>query len=183
MNVRSFQGKTPRIAPSAWIDPTALVIGDVTMDADSSLWPMAVARGDVHGITIGERTNIQDGSILHVTHESEFSPGGQGLVIGNDVTVGHRVILHACTVGDFCLIGMAATVMDGAVVGPRSIIAAGSLVPEGKQLEGGFLYLGSPARCMRVLSQEELRFLEYSSWHYARLKDQHRNSDGTSNIE
>ena len=174
MNIRSFQGKTPRIAATAWIDPTALVIGDVTIGEHSSLWPMSVARGDVQGITIGEYTNIQDGSVLHVTHDSEFSPGGRALVIGNHVTAGHRVILHACTVGDFCLIGMAATVMDGAVVGSRSVIAAGSLVPEGKQLEGGFLYVGAPARCKRALSEEELRFLDYSSKHYAKLKDQHR---------
>lgn len=174
MNIRTFHGKTPRIAASAYIDPAALVIGDVTIGDETSLWPMAVARGDVQSIHIGERTNIQDGSILHVTRDSEFSPGGRPLIVGNDVTVGHRVILHACTVGDGCLIGMSATIMDGAVIGEKTIIAAGSLVPAGKKLAGGFLYLGSPAQLMRPLTEGELRYLEYSARHYVTLSNQHR---------
>ncbi|MBI2970460.1 MAG: gamma carbonic anhydrase family protein [Gammaproteobacteria bacterium] len=174
MNIRSFQGKSPRIAASAYIDPAALVIGDVSIGEDSSLWPMVVARGDVESIHIGARTNIQDGSVLHVTHDSEFSPGGASLRIGSDVTVGHRVILHACTVGDHCLIGMGATVLDGAVIGERTMIGAGSLVPAGKHLDGGFLYLGSPARRIRPLNEEEQRYLEYAARHYVNLAGNYR---------
>lgn len=176
MTIRSFQGRTPIVAASAYVDETALVIGDVKIGADASLWPMVVARGDVHSIVIGDRTNIQDGSILHVTHDSEYSPGGQPLIVGSDVTVGHRVILHACTVGDFCLIGMAATIMDGAVIASRTIIGAGSLVPEGKQLEGESLYLGTPVRRIRALTRQEAEYLEYSARHYVDLKNRHRQS-------
>ena len=174
MTIRTFQGHTPKIAASAFVDATALVIGDVTIGEDSSLWPMVVARGDVHSIVIGSRTNIQDGSILHVTHDSKYSPGGAQLRIGNGVTAGHRVILHGCTVGDFCLIGMAATVMDGAVLGDRTIIGAGSLVPGDKQLEGGYLYVGAPVKQVRALRADELEYLEYSAAHYVSLKDRHR---------
>jgi len=174
MNVRPFQAKMPRIADSAYIDPTAVVIGDVTVGEDSSFWPMAVARGDVHFIRIGDRTSIQDGCVLHVTHDSEFAPGGAPLIVGSDVTVGHRVVLHACTVGNLCLIGMSASIMDGAVVGERSIIGAGTLVPPGKELEGGFLYRGSPAEQVRPLTADEHRYLEYAARHYAALKDRYR---------
>ena len=174
MAIRSFNGKTPNIAASAYVDETALVIGDVTIGDESSIWPMTVARGDVHSITIGKRTNIQDACILHVTHDGRFSPGGFPLNVGDDVTVGHRVTLHACTVGNFCLIGMSATIMDGAVLEDRVIIGAGSLVPTGKALEGGYLYVGSPVKRVRALDENELAFLEYSAVHYAKLKDRHR---------
>lgn len=174
MPIRNFEGKTPDIDPTVYVDDTALIIGDVTIGADSSIWPMTVARGDVHSITIGKRTNIQDACVLHVTHDGKFSPGGFPLKVGDDVTVGHRVTLHACTVGNQCLIGMSATIMDGAVLGDRIIIGAGSLVPTGKQLEGGYLYVGSPVKQLRELNQNELAFLEYSSAHYSRLKDKHR---------
>ena len=173
MTIRTFQDKTPDIADTAFVDETAIVIGDVTIGADSSLWPMAVARGDVHSITIGERTNIQDASVLHVTHDGKYTPGGFPLNIGDDVTVGHRVTLHACTVGNLCLIGMSATIMDGAVIGEKSIIAAGALVPTGKELEGGYLYVGSPVKRVRALTYEELESLEYSANHYVKMKDMH----------
>jgi len=174
MTIRKFAGKYPEIADSAYIDDTALVIGDVTVGADSSLWPMVVARGDVHSITIGKKTNIQDGSILHVTHDGKFSPGGYPCKVGNYVTVGHRVTVHACTIGDYCLIGMSATIMDGAELGDKLIIGAGSLVPTGKKLEGGYLYVGSPVKQVRPLKENEFEFLEYSADHYARLKDKHK---------
>ncbi len=173
MTVRSFEGKSPRIASSAYLDESALVIGDVSIGEDSSIWPMVVARGDVNSIHIGAGTNIQDGSVLHVTHDSEYVPGGFALHIGDHVTVGHRVVLHGCRIGDGCLIGMTATIMDGAVVGPRTIIGAGCLVPGGKELEGGSLYMGSPARRVRPLTEHELQYLEYAAQHYVRLKDQH----------
>jgi carbonic anhydrase/acetyltransferase-like protein (isoleucine patch superfamily) len=173
MSIRQFGNIRPDIAASAWVDDTALVIGDVSLAEDVSLWPMVVARGDVNSIAVGARTNIQDGTILHVSHDSEFAPGGFLLSIGADVTVGHQAILHGCTVEDGCLIGMAATVMDGAIVRSGSIVGAGSLVPPGQELEGGYLWVGTPARRVRPLSEQEQGFLEYSAKHYVELKNRH----------
>jgi carbonic anhydrase/acetyltransferase-like protein (isoleucine patch superfamily) len=174
MSIRNFQGHAPNIHVSAFIDEQAIVCGQVTIGADSSIWPMTVVRGDINTIVIGERTNIQDGSVLHVTHDSEYAPGGAPLVVGNDVTIGHRVVLHACTVEDLCLVGMGAVVLDGAVIRSGAMIAAGALVSPNKELEGGYLYVGAPARRARELTEQEKRFLNYSARHYARLKDQHR---------
>lgn len=176
MTIRSYQGKHPAIAASAYVDDSAVVIGDVTIGEDSSLWPQVVARGDVNIITIGSRTNIQDGSVLHVTHDGKYTPGGYALTVGDNVTVGHRVILHACTIGDLCLIGMASTIMDGAVLEPKVMLGAGSLVPGGKQLEGGYLYVGTPAKQVRPLTEEELALLEYSANHYVHVKNTHRSA-------
>jgi carbonic anhydrase/acetyltransferase-like protein (isoleucine patch superfamily) len=173
MSIREFENITPAIEPSAYVDPRALVVGDVTIGADVSLWPMVVVRGDVNSIKIGARTNIQDGSILHVSHDSEFAPGGFALRIGEDITVGHQCILHGCTVEDRCLVGMAATVMDGAVLRSGVLLGAGSLVPPGQELEGGFLWMGSPARKVRPLRDTELAFLDYSARHYVELKDRY----------
>ena len=175
MTIRSFKGVDPEIHETAYIDDTALVIGDVTIGEDSSIWPMTVVRGDVHSIKIGARTNIQDTCVLHVSHDSEFAPGGFPLSVGDDVTVGHRVTLHACTVGNQCLIGMSATIMDGAVLPDKVIVGAGSLVPTGKKLDSGYLYVGSPVKRVRELNEKELEFLEYSAKHYAKLKDEHKN--------
>ncbi len=174
MPIRTFRGKAPIIDNTAYVDESAVIIGDVTIGEHSSIWPMVVARGDVHSIKIGRETNIQDGSILHVTHDGKYSPGGFPLIIGNCVTIGHRVTLHACTVGDHCLIGMSATIMDGAVLGDKIIIGAGSLVPTGKELTSGFLYVGTPVKQVRALTDEEYEFLEYSAKHYAKLKEQHK---------
>ena len=175
MAIRTFKGTTPVIDTSAWIDPTAVVIGDVHIGAESSVWPMTVVRGDVNRIRIGHHTNIQDGSVLHVTHASaRFNWPGAALQVGDYVTVGHKVVLHACSVGDYCLIGMGAIIMDNAVLADRVFVGAGSLVTEGKELQGGYLYLGNPARRVRELSRNEIEFLEYSAIHYAQLKDQHR---------
>jgi len=174
MTIRIFQGKAPNIADSAYVDESAIVIGNVTIGADSSIWPMTVARGDVHSITIGKRTNIQDACVLHVTHDGKYTPGGFPLNIGDDVTVGHRVTLHACTVSNLCLIGMSATIMDGAVIGEKTIIAAGALVPTGKELEGGYLYVGSPVKRVRALTDQELESLEYSAKHYVKMKNMHK---------
>ena len=176
MAIRSFAGVTPRIAASAYIDAAALVIGAVEIGEDSSIWPMCVVRGDVQRIHIGARTNIQDGTVIHVTHDSRFCPGGQPTFIGNDVTVGHKVLLHACTVEDTCLIGMNAVIMDGAVVKAQVMIGASSVVPPGKVLESGYLYVGSPVKQMRPLKEKELEFLEYSAQNYVRLKERHRGS-------
>ncbi len=174
MSIRSFEQHTPRIHPAAYVDETALVIGDVEIGQDSSIWPMSVVRGDIQSIRIGERSSIQDGTIIHVTHDSRFCPGGQPTHIGNDVTVGHKVILHACTVEDYCLIGMGAIVMDKAIVHSRVTIGAGSVVPPGKVLASGFLYVGSPVKQVRPLNDRELEFLEYSAQNYRRLKERHR---------
>lgn len=177
MTIRSLQGNTPTIHDTAYVDETALVIGDVTVGEDSSIWPMTVVRGDVQKITIGKRTNIQDACVLHVTHDGEYTPGGFPLTIGDGVTAGHRATLHACTIGNYCLIGMSATIMDGAVLGDKLIIAAGALVPTGKKLEGGYLYVGSPVKQVRALNDEELKSLEYSADHYVEVKNMHMNSE------
>lgn len=174
MTIRPFNGTTPKIAASAYIDEAAVVIGDVHIGEDSSIWPMVAARGDVHHIRIGARTNIQDGSVLHVTADNQFNPGGYPLTIGDEVTVGHGAILHACTVEDLCLIGMGATVLDGAVVRSQAMVAAGSLVPPGKVLEGGYLWVGSPVKQARPLKPAELEYLSFSAQHYVALKNRHR---------
>jgi carbonic anhydrase/acetyltransferase-like protein (isoleucine patch superfamily) len=174
MTIRSFEGTTPIIAASAYVDDTALVIGDVTLGEDVSIWPMSVLRGDINAIRIGDRSNIQDGSVLHVTHDSDYDPGGKALNVGSDVTIGHGVILHACTVGNRCLVGMGSTVLDGAVLEDGVMLGAGSLVSPGKVLEGGYLWLGSPARKARPLNDRERAFLEYSARHYVDLKNRHR---------
>ena len=173
MSIRNFQDYVPKVAATAFVDETALVIGNVMVAEDASVWPMTVVRGDIHSIEIGARTNIQDGCILHVTHDSEYSPGGNRLRIGADVTVGHRVVLHGCTVEDGCLIGMGSVVLDGARVCTGAMVGAGSLVTSGKELEGGFLWLGSPARRARPLTETEIAFLEYSVCHYVELKNRH----------
>lgn len=173
MSVRPFEDQLPRLGVRVWVDPAAVIIGRVDIGDDASLWPMTVARGDVNAIRIGARSNIQDGSILHVTHDGPYSPGGMPLVIGDDVTVGHRVMLHACTVGDRCLLGMSSTILDGAVLEQDVFLGAGSLVPPGKRLEARSLYRGSPARRVRALSEDELEMLRYSAAHYVRLKDRY----------
>ena len=171
--IRGFEGHVPVLGAGAWVDEMALVVGDVRIGADSSVWPMTVIRGDINRIVIGERTNIQDGSVLHVTHDSRFMPGGLALTIGDDVTVGHKVVLHACTIGDRCLIGMGSIIMDGAVIAPETLVGAGSLVTPNKQLEGGYLWQGSPARRVRELTEREREYLRYSAEHYVRLKNRH----------
>lgn len=143
------------------------------MGADASLWPGVVVRGDIHSIHIGERTNVQDGSVLHVTHASVYHEAGFSLQIGADVTIGHRAILHGCRVGDRCLIGMGAIVMDGALVESDVIIGAGSLVTPGKILQAGHLWVGSPATCVRPLSEKEKQYLQYAANHYVTLKNQY----------
>ena len=173
MTIRTYNSIAPRIDTSAFVDDTALVIGDVHVGADSSIWPFSVVRGDVNQIRIGARTNIQDHCVLHVTHDSHYHPGGHALSVGDDVTVGHRVVLHGCTIEDCCLIGMGAIVMDGAVLGSGLLLGAGALVPPGKVLEGGYVWLGSPVRRARALTGEETERLRYSAGHYVALKNAH----------
>ena len=172
--VRTFESITPVIAASTFIDETAVVIGNVTIGEDSSVWPTVVMRGDVNSITIGNRTSIQDGSVLHVNHADEHNPGGDPLSIGNNVTVGHKVMLHGCTIHDRCLIGMSATILDKVVVEADTIIGAGSLVSPGKTLKGGYLYVGVPARQVRKLTEEEWAYLDFAADFYVQLKSRHR---------
>jgi carbonic anhydrase/acetyltransferase-like protein (isoleucine patch superfamily) len=172
--VREFEGVRPQIDGRAWLDPTSLVIGDVHVGADASLWPGVVARGDINRIRIGRATNIQDGSVLHNSHDGPFMPGGAALIVGARVTVGHRAILHGCTIGDECLIGMGAVIMDRVQVEPHVVVGAGSLVPPGKVLRSGFLYTGTPARQVRELEARELSYLAYSADYYVALAGRHR---------
>jgi carbonic anhydrase/acetyltransferase-like protein (isoleucine patch superfamily) len=153
------------------LDPAATVIGRVEIGADSSIWPGAVLRGDVNYIKIGARTSIQDGSILHVASDRLAGGGGIPLLVGDDCTVGHRVILHACTIGNRCLIGMGAILMDGVVLGDEVIVGAGALVPAGKKLPSRTLWVGSPARLSRKLTEKEIAYLAESAAHYVALKD------------
>lgn len=169
MNIREFEGQTPQIGAEVFIDPTALVIGDVLIGDQCSVWPMTVIRGDIHSIRIGSRSSIQDNSVLHVTHAGPYNPDGFPLTIGDEVTVGHRVTLHGCTLGNQILVGMSSTIMDGAVVEDEVVIGAGSLVTEGKVLKSGWLYLGRPARAIRKLSEVEKKYFKYTADRYVQL--------------
>jgi carbonic anhydrase/acetyltransferase-like protein (isoleucine patch superfamily) len=173
MTIRKFENTQPILGDNTYVDDAAVIIGDVIIGNDCSVWPMVVARGDVNKIRIGNGTNIQDGSVLHVTHPHNTMPDGYGLHVGNNVTVGHNVILHGCTIGDDCLIGMGSTIMDGAVVHPYTLVGAGSLVSPGKELEGGHLWLGTPVRKARALTSEERQWIDYSAKHYIELKNRY----------
>jgi len=171
MNIRPYRDWNPAIGRRVWIDPAAVVIGRVTIGDDASIWPGVVIRGDVNFIRIGARTSIQDNSVLHVASDRLAGEGGIPLLIGDDCTVGHGVILHACTVGNRCLIGMGAIIMDGAVVGDEAIVGAGALVPAGRRLPPRTLWIGSPARQARALTDAEVAYLAESAAHYVALKD------------
>ena len=173
MAIRSYRNHTPRLGERAFVDASAVLIGDIELGADSSVWPLAVIRGDMHRIRIGARTSVQDGSVLHITHAGPFNPAGFALSIGDDVTVGHKVTLHGCSIGNRILVGMGAIVMDGAVVEDEVVIGAGSLVPPGKRLESGYLYMGSPVKQARPLSDAEKAYFSYTAGNYVKLKDQH----------
>ncbi|RLA24736.1 MAG: gamma carbonic anhydrase family protein [Gammaproteobacteria bacterium] len=173
MSLRSFKNSKPTLGKSTYIDASAVIIGDVTLADHVSVWPTVVIRGDVASVSVGAGTNIQDGSILHVSHASKYAPEEAPLIIGKGVTIGHRAVVHACTVGDYCLIGIGAIIMDNAQLEDYVMLGAGALVPPGKVLESGYLYIGSPAKQARPLSEEEKEFLEYSSAHYMQLKDEY----------
>lgn len=173
-DIRSFEHTTPETDPECYLDPGCVLIGDVRIGARSSVWPGVVIRGDVNRIRIGEGTNVQDNAVLHNSHDSEFLPGGSALIIGDDVTVGHGAILHGCTIGNQCLIGMRAVILDGTVVEDRVMLGANSLVTGGKRLQSGYLYAGSPAKQLRPLTDDELRYLKYSAEHYVRLAQRHK---------
>ncbi len=169
MTIETYRGIAPKLGHAVFVHPSATVIGDVEMGDGVSVWPGVVIRGDVNSIRIGEGTNIQDNSVLHVTHRSAADPRGSPLVIGRRVTIGHGVILHGCEIGDECLIGMGALVMDRAVVQAQVFLGAGSLVPEGKVLEAGWLYVGRPAKAVRRLTDEEIAGLSAAAGRYLEL--------------
>lgn len=159
------------------IDASSVVIGDVRLADDVGIWPLVVIRGDVNYVAIGARTNIQDGSVLHVTHKSASNPQGNPLIVGEDVTVGHKVMLHGCTIGNRVLVGMGSIVLDDAVIEDEVMIGAGSLVPQHKRLESGYLYLGSPVKQIRPLSETERAGLRYSANNYVKWKDEYLSQD------
>ena len=176
MSIRTYRGETPELGARVYIDPQSCVIGRVAIGDDSSVWPMVVIRGDVNVIRIGARTSVQDGSVLHISHDGPHAPGGYPLVIGDEVTVGHKAMLHGCTVGNRCLIGMGAILLDGVVVEDEVIVAAGSLVPPGKRLRSRTLWLGNPARETRLLSAKEIETFGYLAAHYVAVKDRYLNA-------
>jgi carbonic anhydrase/acetyltransferase-like protein (isoleucine patch superfamily) len=180
VNIRNFKTNRPTLGERIYIDPQATVIGNVNLGHDVSVWPMAVLRGDVNFISIGDGCNIQDGAVLHVTHDGPFTPGGQPLVLAKGITIGHKAILHACEIEDYCLIGINAVILDKVYIEHHVMVAAGSLVPPGKRLQSGYLYLGNPARAVRPLNKEEINHLEYSAKHYIKLKNQYLEARGGS---
>ncbi len=171
--IHDYKEITPKIGEKSWIAPSADVIGDVEIGKECSIWFGAIVRGDVHFIKIGDRTNIQDLSMIHVTHYKKHRKIGDGhpTIIGNDVTVGHRVMLHGCTIEDACLIGMSATILDGAVIGKESIVGAGSLVTKNKTFPPRSLIMGSPAKVVRELTDEEVKELYASAARYVSFKN------------
>ena len=173
MTVRKFKGIEPQSGARVYIDPAAVVIGDVVLDDDVSVWPGAVIRGDMHRIRIGKRSNVQDNAVLHITHDSDYNPGGWPLSIGEDVVVGHRAILHGCTLGTRILVGNGAILNDGVVVEDEVIIGAGCNVPPGKRLESGYVYVGNPCKQARPVKESERTFFTYSPANYVKLKDQY----------
>ena len=170
-----YKDTSPTIPDSAWVAPGATVIGDVEIGKESSVWFGCVVRGDVHRIRIGNRTNIQDLSMIHVTHyKNPDRSDGHPTIIGDDVTIGHRVMLHGCTIEDACLIGMSATILDGAVIGRESIVGAGALVTGGKVFPPRSLILGAPAKAVRTLSDDEVTELYASAKRYVGFMQEYR---------
>ncbi len=171
--IKSFENQTPKIAKSAYIDEQAVVIGDVTIGDRTSVWPMAVIRGDINTITIGARCSLQDGVVIHVNHAGPFNPEGDTVTIGDDVTVGHRAVLHGCEIQGRSLIGISACIMDRVVIEPDVFVGACSLVTPGTILKSGYLWLGAPARQVRELTDEEKEKILYSAEYYAKLGARH----------
>ena len=174
MNIRSYRDVMPTLGERVYVDPMATLVGDVVLGDDVSLWPGTVVRGDVNFIRIGARSNVQDGTVIHVSHDGPHAKlGGFATVIGADVTIGHNAIIHACRIEDAVLVGMGAIVLDGAVVEKHAFIGAGALVPPGRTVGEGELWVGNPARKVRMLSDAEIEGLHYSAQHYVRLKDEY----------
>ncbi|QDY43211.1 gamma carbonic anhydrase family protein [Candidatus Pantoea soli] len=175
--LRPYKQHYPRTGDRVMVDDSSVVVGNVLLADDVSIWPLVAIRGDVNQVVIGKRSNIQDGSVLHVTHKSASNPEGHPLIIGEDVTVGHKAMLHGCHIGNRVLVGMGSIVLDGAIIEDDVMIGAGSLVPPGKRLESGFLYLGSPVKQVRPLSEAEIAGLLYSAGNYVGWKDEYLRQD------
>ncbi len=171
MSISNYLDTTPILGDRVYLHPSCQVIGDVTLGDDSSVWCNTVLRGDVNRIVVGRGTNIQDLTMGHVSHKTEAKPEGSPLIVGDYVTVGHSVVLHGCTIGNECLIGIGAIILDDVVIPDRVMIGAGSLVSPGKVLESGMLYMGTPAKPARALTEKEIAHLRYSAEHYMRVKD------------
>ncbi|MDF7679851.1 gamma carbonic anhydrase family protein [Enterobacteriaceae bacterium ESL0689] len=176
-NLRPYKDTLPRTGERVMIDKTSVVIGDVEIADDVSIWPLVVSRADVNSIQIGARTNIQDGSVLHVTHKSPHQPQGKSLIIGEEVTIGHKTILHGCRIGNRVLVGMGTIILDGVIVEDDVIIGAGSLVPQNKHLKSGYLYFGHPVKPARSLTEAELTRLRDSASNYVNWKDDYLNQE------
>jgi carbonic anhydrase/acetyltransferase-like protein (isoleucine patch superfamily) len=170
--IRTYLGHAPRIAATAYIDPQAVVIGDVVIGEHSSVWPCTVLRGDVNFMRIGSRTNIQDGSVLHVMRDTN------PLILGDNVTVGHAVVLHGCTIESRCLIGMGSIILNGAKIGAGSIIAAGTLVPERTIVAPGSLFMGQPGKLRRALTPEDLESIDRYAQRYVEYKETYKSESG-----
>jgi len=169
--IHKFKNTVPKLGSNSWVAQSADVVGDVTCGDDCSIWFGCVVRGDVHYIKIGDRVNIQDLSMIHVTHYKKADRSdGNPTIIGNDVTIGHRVMLHGCEIEDACLIGMSATILDGAIIGRESIVGAGALVTKNKKFPPRSLIMGSPAKVVRELNEEEIKELYASASRYVEFK-------------
>lgn len=172
-NIRTFRQQTPQLGLGVWVDSTAVIIGDAQIGDDSSVWPYTVIRGDINRIRIGQRCSVQDGSVLHTTRPGLLNVEGFALTIGDEVTIGHQVTLHGCTLGNRILVGMGSIVMDGADIQDQVILGAGSLVPPGNVLESGYLYVGRPAKKIRPLTEQEKDFLCQTATNYVNLKNEY----------
>lgn len=173
-NIRPYLDQLPQLGQRVYIDGAARVIGDVVLGDDVSVWPFTVIRGDVNFVRIGDRTNVQDGTVIHVSHDGPHAKlGGFATVIGTDCTIGHKAIVHACCIEDACLVGMGSTVLDGAVIQKHGFLGANALLPPGKVMGEGEMWLGAPAKFERKLSDAEIEALFYSAGHYVKLKDEY----------
>lgn len=173
-NIRPYLDQLPQLGQRVYIDEAARVIGDVVLGDDVSVWPFTVIRGDVNYVRIGDRTNVQDGTVIHVSHDGPHAKlGGFATVIGADCTIGHKAIVHACQIADACLVGMGSTILDGAVIQKHGFLGAGALLSPGKVMGEGEMWLGAPAKFARKLSDAEIQALFYSAGHYVKLKDEY----------
>lgn len=179
-HIRPYLNQSPQINDHCYIDEMSVVIGDVVLGENVSVWPFAVIRGDVNYIKIGKNSNVQDHSMLHVSHKNAAKPNGSPLIIGEDVTIGHHVTLHGCTVGNRVLIGINTIVLDDVIIEDDVMIGAGSLVPPRKVLKSGYLYVGSPVQQVRPLTNKELEFLPYSAQNYVKVAANYLESSKTS---
>jgi len=173
MSIRSLEGIHPHLGKGVYVDDSAEVIGRVALGDDVSIWPLCVIRGDVNDISVGSRSNIQDGAVLHVAHDGIYSPGGFALSIGEECSIGHRAMLHGCRIGNGVLIGMGAIILDGAVIEDEAMIGAGAVVPPGRVIPARTLWVGNPIRQIRELTADAVAGLRYNAAHYVRIKNRY----------